>query len=522
MADRIASALLAAAPASNPQQVADIRRTYAVHVHCGDSNPDRLEQLPLLLMLLGRVFKSVTCNVDPNQFGSGKPRVAVGGIRHSTTDEHAQLVLVLSDQKHIAGRPTVYLDNRGWTAYLSTNEPWNSPRRTPNPIGAQYAAALGAQEAFNRAFGTLLTKASPLSGTTRSCLTVAVPPAEGTNLPQLASIDLDVLLVGVGAVGQAFLNALAVVPVLTGRIDLIDHEAIAPENAERYLFAGAGQQGKSKAAFGRELLASRHPFLQVHTNVEQPANYQAEIESNRWIPAMSPGAGGWLAAALPLALTPLSTYQEYRASDGASPRHIAVAAVDSTQARIDMQFGGHNIVVNPWTDTDLCMRYGVGAHRIGTRACIACQYRSLRKHAPDRYEFYAGLIGWETDRVKPFLDNPSKVLDSATLQELANSLGLDAAQVQAFSGQRLQKFLDAQCAQATIRESDRLGTSPVPHVAALAGIWSAAYVALEALDKASRDPVQLVVDALQPPNSHWIALGQASPSCLCQDQRIPR
>lgn len=518
--DRTTAAILAANPTLQPATVVDIRNTFRVHVILADPDGDRKETATLLLLMLGKLFGKITTSENPAPFLVNAPRSVVNRVRVNPGGRsEANLVISLQDAPITETVPVLYVSSRGWTAYLSTDSPWGAPRVATNSLGAHYAAALAAAEVFNRAFGALLPQARILKGTRRACLIEAAPDEAGTLLPAIPQVvELDLLVVGIGAVGQTVVHSLAALPQLTGRLTLLDHEPTAPENADRYLYAGDQYNNKSKSHLGRELLA-RHPFLKIEANVRPPAqgHVAVNVQPTWWAKALSVGASGWNLAG-PFALVePLSTYAEFRMAEGTEPRRVAVAAVDSTQARIDLQFGFHKWVLNPWTDTDRAIRAGNSVHEIGEQACIACLYHSPRRGPPDRYEFYSSLIGWDVERTRLYLDDQAKVLDRATIEELCHGLGLNAAEHLHQIGKRLQAFIDAQCAQATLRESDRLGTSPVIHAAVLAGIWATAAIVLEAMQEPI--PGQVEFDLLRA-QLETKPLPTARTTCLCQDGRI--
>jgi ThiF family len=120
----------------------------------------------------------------------------------------------------------------GHGAQVASNESVSlEQQRSPNALGAAFAAALAATEVFKVALEVPETRAA------RHPYLSFCPVALSSDLtlaPELPhSLEIDVALIGLGAVGSATASVLGQLP-LSGRVLLVDRERFAPENLATY------------------------------------------------------------------------------------------------------------------------------------------------------------------------------------------------------------------------------------------------------------------------------------------------
>jgi len=112
------------------------------------------------------------------------------------------------------------------------------PTRPGNPVGAVYAAALGAAEAFKYT-AHVLPHRRRLHRHLRFCpVTLSSRLAAAPDLPSRQLLDL--ALIGVGAIGTGIvllLNAMGA----AGRLLAVDYQRFAPENRGTYSIGGAAE-----------------------------------------------------------------------------------------------------------------------------------------------------------------------------------------------------------------------------------------------------------------------------------------
>src|SRR5260221_12855826 len=112
------------------------------------------------------------------------------------------------------------------------------PPRPGNPVGAVYAAALGAAEAFKRT-ARVLPRRRELHRHLRFCpVTLSSDLAAAPDLP--AELLLDLALVGVGAIGTGIVLLLDAVGA-AGRVLAVDYQRFGPENIGTYSLGGAAE-----------------------------------------------------------------------------------------------------------------------------------------------------------------------------------------------------------------------------------------------------------------------------------------
>lgn len=235
-----------------------------------------------------------------------------------------------------------------------------------------------------------------------------------------ASIDLDgAVLIGAGAVGNAFLRALRHVDA-RGTLQIIDPKAVGGGNPNRCLYFTEADVGRPKA---ETLARNAGPDL-PHV-------------------ALIPSSGD---------------FHDYVAKNG--PQRTAIVTVDSRRVRRGIQTEVPGRVFDAST-TDV-RAVVVHSHRQPTTdACLSCIYR----HVPDehaRERAIAEGLGISLDMVKESLISA----DAATLIASANA-GIQAAAIDGMAYDSLFKQLCAEQALKSVEGKQVL--APFAFVSALAG-----------------------------------------------------
>lgn len=505
-----------------------------VHVHvepAGDPAGNRQREIHayVLLNLLPRMFERVSCSgVNPRAIFPSSPmhanRInAVEGI-----DFGADVVVTGSNsplETGDGGSDVLYVDNRGWTSYLSTEGPWTVDHGPFNPVGAYYAAALAVGDVFNRVFADLYERAQPVEGTHRfdmvSLEETDVPRYE----PRVDGQDVhleDLMLVGVGAIGQVFVDALSLLPRLSGFVQLVDHENTDEGNQARYVLAYPENTPTVKVHLAEQRLRASHPLLRIRSNV--PLLSRVSIQQQFYQLDHGRGLNRGALRFEPRMLIPMpgTDYEMYRdITDDTRPRRLVVCAVDSEHARRDIQAGLHREILNGWTEADDGrLDLAVGRHRIGDdNACLACIYQpDLAEDEPGLVEFISRLTGWDEKTVEARLQEDSDYrANEEDLQKVARARGIPPEKIQELVGKSLAEVVhDPQCGLAHLSGNDRDSTAPVPHLPALAGCLLATQVVLDALGVESGLESIAQFDALLPPNE-FAREASRSPEagCIC-------
>jgi len=158
------------------------------------------------------------------------------------------------------GLPWTTINSNGWLARVSSGT-----RGLPadvameNPVGALAAASLGVGEVFKRLIRLRPERGELLDGLSFSLRTYRAGETDcGPELP--SSLDVDLLVVGGGAIGNGTVRLLSQLPC-RGRVDIVDSQTYGEENLGTCILMGTHDLGASKA---RTLAAHlRRPLLEV-------------------------------------------------------------------------------------------------------------------------------------------------------------------------------------------------------------------------------------------------------------------
>lgn len=175
--------------------------------------------------------------------GSGPMRAKATGSRDGILDPVAGM----------AERWTAVASN-GWCAWVSRGPlPTVVSTTQSNPVGAVFAASLGVAEVFKILIDLRPERGAPADGTPFSLFTYRGGDGDpGPALPD--RLDIDALLVGVGAIGNGILAILAEYR-LAGRIVVIDRQSYGPENLGTCVLVGPKDLGTDKPELARRALA---------------------------------------------------------------------------------------------------------------------------------------------------------------------------------------------------------------------------------------------------------------------------
>lgn len=176
--------------------------------------------------------------------------------------------------------PWTTINSNGWLARVSSGK-----RSLPgdvsveNPIGALAAASLGVGEVFKRLIRLKPERGDFLDGLSFSLRTYRAGETDcGPELP--ISLDIDLLLVGGGAIGNGTVLLLSQLPCC-GRVDIVDSQTYGEENLGTCILMGLHDLDASKA---KTLAAQlRRPLLEVQ---DYEVTFEAYARDARAIPAV--------------------------------------------------------------------------------------------------------------------------------------------------------------------------------------------------------------------------------------------
>lgn len=315
--------------------------------------------------------------------------------------------------------PWTAVNSQGWIARVSSGSTHLSGDcQLGNPIGALAAASLGVAEVFKRLVRLRANRGQLLDGLSFSLYDYTVGAIDpGPSLPEHLPIQL--LLVGVGAIGNGVVQLLSQLP-LTGRIWVLDPQRFGPENLGTCLLIGQADVGKEKAMFAADIL-----------------NLNARVEARGFTEKLDVFTGR-LGKEVPYPL-------------------VVIGGVDNIEARHDIQRLWSDMIIDGAIGDFGCQ---VSRHPWGEDiACLMCLFRHPAGEPAERVA--SRLTGLRADR---------------TLQESAIVTEVDIVEAPVEKrpwlreriGHQICSVIQEAVAQQLSEEQHRQGFAPsVPFVATL-------------------------------------------------------
>ena len=449
--------------------------------------------------------------------------------------------------------PHVYIGSSGWTVALSDLAPVGSGS-TSLPFAAGAAACFAAAWVFRSIFAAFLPQAHPsaahavapsdrelstddmassqderraatseafrlslrtlkvvrhargLLDASHDAIEVSTEVAD-TDLEPWAGVDVgETFLVGVGAIGEAAVWALARTPLLRGTLHVIDGELLELSNLQRYVLAEQQLVGRRKVDLARAAFATAKsashiaPFRGVPAATERLDTLQVEAHAMSWA--------------------------DYVGDRGDYAFERILLALDSAEDRIAAQASLPRWIANAWTQPE---NLGVSRHDfLGPRACVACLYLPHGAR-PNKDQVYADALRAqgpiELLEIRQLLHS-GRPVGPAFLSRAAQRLGVPVEPLATFADQPLEAFYtQALCGGLVLNLGGQVGAEratevPVAFQSALAGILLAAELVLDAAGlRSAQMPARTEIDMRRPLGTHLQVPAAKHPSgrCLCQD-----
>lgn len=149
--------------------------------------------------------------------------------------------------------PWTVINADGWLARVSSgSRDLAAGGDQANPVTALAAASLGVSEVFKRLLAPLGDRGVPFDLVSFNLFSYQpgdLDPGPAIDRP----IDLDLLIVGAGAIGSGVVSVFRELTI-TGRVEVIDRQAYADENLGTCLLVGPADLGRPKAEVAAEQL----------------------------------------------------------------------------------------------------------------------------------------------------------------------------------------------------------------------------------------------------------------------------
>jgi hypothetical protein len=443
----------------------------SVAVQCGRAPAQSAAWInELLVNQLARLYPRLClCGDDTTCDGLGQIALAINPQIELSNDPAKSTVLVSTT----GGAPdkALVVGAHGWSAILGDSDVAGSATE-PNPFAAGAAAALAASAVFRR---ILLNDESAWGPTALDLMSFG---SDAPSTRALRPLDLGQLLVaGVGAVGNAAIWALSRHPHITGHALVIDPEDVELSNLQRYVLTTDNDVGRAKTELAKLALS------RTGLDIEVVRGRLGEIDV---------------------------------------PRDIknTIVTVDNVRGRRVAQALLPRLVVSGWTSES---GLGCSWHDFQNgAACLSCMYYPSGP-APSQTEIVAAALGLTHERAA-LLWVTSEGVNARDVETIANHLGADSAELAPWIGKPLQQVytrLVCGSAAVSVAERGRVEAVPLAHQSVLAGVLAAAELVkrVDPTLSTKLPPHTLAAwhDVTRSPPKLWLQRRAQEKGCICGD-----
>lgn len=387
--------------------------------------------------------------VDPERPLAIAPRPGSVGVRLHVGADSSQAIRVVPEGygAHVAGDPGAVI----------------RPARPGNAVGAVYAAALGADEAFKHT-AQVLRGRRILHRHLRFCpVTLSADLGAAPDLPP--GMVLELALIGIGAIGTGIVLLLNSIGA-EGRLLAVDYQRFGRENRGTYSLGGTAEV--DSAPWKTDMARQSLPRFDVIPFRRPVSELPAAIDT-----ASVP----WFR----LALTALDTAEARREAQRLWPDRLIDAATGDTMLGIHDHLHGTGPCLNCFFPPD--QAGPSAAERLADATGLSSE-RAMRGEDPLTEDDLAGLTPVQRDKLQPHLGKP--------VCGLAQAIGLTGLDADGYQPSIPFVSLQAACLSISRLISSALGLA------------------------ASGNMVQY--DGLIGPQAVTIEQMKALPGCVCQSR----
>lgn len=375
-----------------------------------------------------------------------------------------------------------YVGSDNWIAKLSIAGPVGSGSSN-NPLAAGTAACIAAANVFRAVFVQELGQAALDTEVATSLFDLRPASTRSAN-PRVRTVELEnVHLVGAGAIGNGVLWALSRMKC-KGILHVVDPETITDSNLQRYAMLKAGDRAKRKADLAKIWLKNGGSGLVVKPHV--------------------------------------ATWSEHVATLPDHKVQTVISAVDSAQARIEIQASLPRFILNGWTQRG---EAGVSRHDfLNGMACLACLYMPTGQAPSEDLIIARALQLGEDDlivreiRRRLVLSVPT---ERAFLEKIAEAAGVEIEKLLSFENRLLRDlYVEGVCGGAVMEFHAAAlkvrAEVPMGFQSALSGILLAAELARPKTLQTNVTQIDLLSTFPERPDHNRAKTPTLS--CLCHDQ----
>jgi hypothetical protein len=442
-----------------------------IGIHCGKrlSENDRWIA-ELCVNLSARLYPRLIIAAPDNHCGALRELALAINPNIELLDSGGESATICIASAH--AHEGIYPSARGWVAQVFHAPPVRGG--IANPYAAGAAAALACAESFRRVF----KKTPPEKDTSVSLLNYQTDGGSDVAIPKHNAGE--VLVAGVGAIGNAGLWALSRDEKTTGGLFLVDPETVTLSNLQRYALATMADVGTSKVALARSNLRTSH----------------WEVETRQM------------------------TLEQFQSEDREYPIPTTVVSVDNVDGRRSAQALLPRLAVSGWTGGDAL---GASWHVFARdAACLACLYHPHGK-GMSAVEQAAKALGLSADRTA-LLWVTRQPLTELDIHTAALTLGVKDSVLMPWRKKSLgDLYTDVVCGAVPMDVTGvgRVEMVPLAHQSALAGLMMAAELVKRTDRKLSglSQPEPLVSwdNIMQSVPEIWSKPRAREPGCICGD-----
>ncbi len=359
----------------------------------------------------------------------------------------------------VSGLTKSKIENKGVTFYIGSDN-WNSKfsyrnqqkfNSSNNPFGCGIAACIAVSNVFRFVFKEFIPEMRLDENLDFSTINYSI--SDISYNPDLDEVNLkDVVIVGIGAIGNGSIWALSNIPNIKGKLDLVDNEEISLSNLQRYV------------------MFSEKDISQIKVNIAAKKFESKEIK-------ITPYKMTW------------ASYLKERNNWGIET--VAVA-IDNKKDRIGIQSSLPRKIFNSYTEANLL---GIARHiDFINSACLACGYIPTQKEKNYINEVADNCnIPNLSNAVKDYI-NLNLDVDAISspqntfslLDVIAQANNIDRSKLVQFHGKKVSEFYsEFICGGISLSLSDKENKiinidAPLAFQSAMAGIFLALEIVIDA------------------------------------------
>lgn len=411
-----------------------------------------------------------------------------------STDEDILIVLGDSKKEITSNGLKIHLGSDNWIAKYSLDSV-QKLGDSNNPFGVGLSACIVASNVFRQIFKEHL-KFNDLDTSFELSAYSLDTNINSKNNPPLEDIEFqDVVIAGIGAIGNGVVWTLSKIKTLKGNIHLVDEEKIGPSNLQRYILLEERHENEIKVEIAKKY------FNQANLNV---VPYKCNWDNY------------------------LNTINDWNIN-------CVAVGIDNVKGRIGIQSTLPRTIFNAFTETE---SLAISRHNdFINEACLSCSYIPLKKqkdfidevaencNIPQKAELVKAYYNLNLPVGNPI---PNSNHDSLLLT-IARSNDIPIEELNQFNEMTLNQFysnfvcggiiLEVSKADNNIKNVD----APLAFQSAMAGILLAAELVKHATNLEIKQEQRTDVYHLSPINNglnpyHRLIVKDETGRCVCRDE----